>query len=198
MTLDVLRARLGARERYVWPAKKRAAVLVPLVLHPAADEPHLLLTRRTDGISHAGQVAFPGGRADPDDRDIVHTALREAHEEVGLPADRVEIIGMLDDIPAKDLRTLVTPVVGIVRDLPPLVANEREVARIFQIPMPALRVRDDWEMKERTDRSGRTWPLYYFPWDGETLWGLSAYITLQLLAQTPGGTPYTLPPPYDR
>lgn len=196
MSVERIRRRLAERERYVWPSKSRAAVLVPLLVD--ADPLRLLLTRRTDGISHAGQVAFPGGRVDPTDEDLVHTALREAEEEIALPPDRVEVIGLLDDIPAKDMRTLVTPVVGLVRALPPLRPHPLEVARIFDIPLPALRVADRWETRHRKDDTGRTWPLYYFPWDGETLWGLSAYITLQLLSLTPEGGPITLPPPYDR
>lgn len=197
MSIDAIRARLAVRERHVWPSKKQAAVLVPLI-DDGRGPLRLLLTRRTESINHAGQVAFPGGRADPEDLDIVHTALREAREEVALPPERVEVLGLLDDIPAKDMRTLVTPVVGVVRDLPPLRPSPAEVARIFDIPLPALRVRDGWVTKERPDSTGRKWPLHFFDWDGETLWGLSAYITLQLLSLTPDGTPIRLPPPYDR
>lgn len=197
MSIDAIRDRLAVRERNVWPSKKQAAVLVPLIADGQGPL-RLLLTRRTEGINHAGQVAFPGGRRDPDDRDIIHTALREAREEVDLPPERVEVLGLLDDIPAKDMRTLVTPVVGVVRALPPLTPSPAEVARIFDIPLPALRNADGWVTKMRPDDKGRTWPLHYFDWDGETLWGLSAYITLQLLSLTPGGTPIRLPPPFDR
>jgi len=197
VSIDAIRARLAIRERYVWPSTKRAAVLVPII-DDGSGPLRLLLTRRTETINHAGQVAFPGGRVDPGDRDLIHTALREAFEEVALPADRVEVLGLLDDIPARDMRTGVTPVVGVVRDLPTLAPSPQEVARIFDIPLPALREAGGWVTRHRQDETGRTWPLHYFDWDGETLWGLSAYITLQLLSMTPDGTPIRLPPPYDR
>lgn len=175
---------------------KRAAVLVPLICD--GGEERLLLTRRTDDLStHRGQVAFPGGRQDPSDTDFVDTALREAEEEVALPRDRVEVIGPLDDFPTVTGDTMVTPVVGVMTDLPPLVPEASEVARIFDIPIAELTVADRWTTREWNEGATRH-PIYYFEWDGETLWGLSAYITLQLLSLLPGGSPIKLPPPYDR
>lgn len=197
MPIEAIRRRIKTRTRHTWRSKGQAAVLVPLI--EGEDGIELLLTRRTDTLrTHAGHVAFPGGRVDPGDDGVIDAALREAEEEVGLPRDRVEILGLLDDLPTVTGETSVTPVVGRIVDLPPLVADPTEVARIFRIPLPALREADGWSMKNHVGKRGKTWPVYYFPWDGETLWGLSAYITLQLLWLTPNGGPYQLPPPYDR
>jgi 8-oxo-dGTP pyrophosphatase MutT (NUDIX family) len=112
-----------------------AAVLVPIVLHEA---PTVLLTQRTAHLSsHAGQVAFPGGRADPEDASLERTALREAEEEIGLPPSRVELIGRLPDyLTGTNYR--VTPVVGLVEPGFALRLSPREVAAAFEVPLSWL------------------------------------------------------------
>ncbi|MEE2757299.1 MAG: CoA pyrophosphatase [Myxococcota bacterium] len=173
-----------------------AAVLVPLL--DVDGQLSLLLTRRTEKLStHKGHVAFPGGRIDDGDDGEVGAALREAHEEVGLPRDMVDVIGMLDDFPTVTDDMVVTPVIGWIEGEPDLTANENEVARIFTIPIDALMNGDAWVVRY-WDKNGSDYPVFYFDWDGETLWGLSAYITLQLLSLMPDGPPIDLPPPYGR
>ena len=168
-----------------------AAVLVPIV--EAGDGLELLLTRRTETVgSHQGQVAFPGGGVEPGDADLEATALREAEEEVGLPRDRVEVLGRLDAFPTVTDRVAVTPVVGWIRALPSLTPQVEEVARIFSIPFARLREGSGWRSRE-VEHEGRRYPLYFFDWDGEVLWGLSAYITLSLLDLLPEGAPFELP-----
>jgi 8-oxo-dGTP pyrophosphatase MutT (NUDIX family) len=90
-----------------------AAVLVPIT---RSDEPELVLTLRASGLStHGGEVAFPGGRRDPEDPDLIFTALREAEEEIGLPPGLVEVIGPLS--PLISLHGIkVTPYVGLIPD----------------------------------------------------------------------------------
>lgn len=196
MDVDALRETLARRIRGIRRKPKHAAVLVPIILD--GSEPHLLLTRRTDTLStHKGQVAFPGGRTEEQDEDQVATALREAEEEVGLPRQQVEVVGLLDDFPTVTGDTIVTPVVGVVRDLPELVPEPGEVARIFQIPWSVLQDADRWYTKH-WDFEGTPHPVYYLDYDGETLWGLSAFITLQLLDLLPERGPITLPGPYGR
>ena len=112
-----------------------AAVLVALVLR---DEPMVLLTERTAHLStHSGQVAFPGGRADPEDATPAHTALREAQEEVGLAPDFVEVLGALPTY-VTGSSFIITPVVALVRPDCVLKPNPYEVADLFEVPLEFL------------------------------------------------------------
>ncbi len=112
-----------------------AAVLVPLVMR---DELTLLLTLRTSNLStHSGQVAFPGGRTDETDRDAVETALREAHEEIGLPAGHAEVLGTLP-IYVTGTAYIITPVVALVQPGFVLRPNPAEVADVFEVPLAWL------------------------------------------------------------
>ena len=116
-----------------------AAVLVPLVQRP--DGLEVLLTRRGDQMrSHAGQVSFPGGRAEPEDAGPAATALREAQEEVGLHEDRVDVIGQMPTYTTIS-SYVITPVVGLVRapfELAELTLDRIEVAEAFQVPLAYL------------------------------------------------------------
>lgn len=115
-----------------------AAVLVPLYLE--GDELHAVFTRRREDLRrHAGEISFPGGRRDPDDTDLIHTALREAEEEVGLPSDSVEICGALQPTPTIATGYAVYPFVGLVEPGLAWTLSPREVAEVIELPLPALR-----------------------------------------------------------
>jgi 8-oxo-dGTP pyrophosphatase MutT (NUDIX family) len=112
-----------------------AAVLIPLVMR---DELTLLLTERAGNMStHSGQVAFPGGRTDETDSDAVDTALREAHEEIGLTRDHVEVLGILPTY-VTGTAFIITPVVALVQPGFALQPNPSEVADIFEVPLQHL------------------------------------------------------------
>ncbi len=117
-------------------AHKPAAVLVPIVVH--ARSPAVLLTQRPAHMrEHAGQVAFPGGRADPQDGSPVETALREAWEEVGLARERIDVIGRLP-VYRTGTGYEVTPVVGLVTPGFELRLHPGEVAHAFEVPLRFL------------------------------------------------------------
>jgi len=112
-----------------------AAVLLPLVMR---DELTLLLTERTLNLrAHSGQIAFPGGRTDESDVDAVDTALREAHEEIGLPRALVEVLGTLPTY-VTGTAFIITPVVALVKPGFVLQPNPGEVADIFEVPLGYL------------------------------------------------------------
>ncbi len=112
-----------------------AAVLIPLVMR---DELTLLLTERAGNMStHSGQVAFPGGKTDDTDHDAVDTALREAHEEIGLTREHVEVLGILPTY-VTGTAFIITPVVALVRPGFALQPNPSEVADIFEVPLQYL------------------------------------------------------------
>lgn len=121
--------------RYSDRSAVAASVLVPIVQRA---EPTLLLTQRTGHLStHSGQIAFPGGKRDDTDPDLVATALREAHEEVGLSASHVEVIGQLP-VYVTGTRFEVTPVVALVEPGFRLQPNANEVAAVFEVPLRFL------------------------------------------------------------
>ncbi|MEO8080007.1 MAG: CoA pyrophosphatase [Caldimonas sp.] len=126
---------IKVEHRFVDREPVRASVLIALVLR---DEITVILTQRTEHLSdHPSQVSFPGGRAEPEDADAAATALREAHEEIGLDAGRVEVLGAL---PTYTTSTgfIVTPVIGLVPPGLPLAPDPFEVAEVFEVPLAWL------------------------------------------------------------
>ena len=170
---------IKVERRFIEREDTNASVLVPLVLR---DELTVLLTQRTDHLNdHPGQISFPGGRAEEVDPDPVATALREAHEEIGLEPFEVEVLGSL---PTYTTSTgfIVTPVVGLVQPQATLRPDPFEVAEVFEVPLawlmnPANHQRHAFEFR------GATREFFSIPWQasdasGATrryfIWGATA------------------------
>lgn len=153
-----------------------AAVLAPLYEDESGDV-RIILTKRPDTMpTHAGHIAFPGGRPDPDDDGPVGTALREANEEVGIDADQVEILGFLPPIDTVESPLLVVPVVARISTPLGLVRSEREVDKIY---MPLLRDLADDANWWHVPWNG--WKVWYYDLEGDTLWGATARMVRQLV-----------------
>ncbi len=158
-----------------------ASVLIPLFQEDG--EWKLLFTRRTDSVDvHAGQISFPGGQIEGSDDSPAAAALREAQEEIGLDPADVEMLGQLNPL-FTVTQFLVTPVVGVIPWPYPLATNPAEVARMFGVPIKWLADPNNLEVRERPPMiPGRSIQVYYFKeFEGETIWGVTARITLNFL-----------------
>ena len=112
-------------------------MLVPITEH--AGRPHLVFTKKSDGVPHhKGQFSFPGGVVEQRDASRVEAALREAWEEIRLPAEAVEVLGLLDDTETRATPFIITPVVGIVTEAVDFVPDGREIERVIEVPLETL------------------------------------------------------------
>jgi len=180
-------SKLEPRAETEWDATP-AAVLIPL--YQDDGDWKLLFTRRTDSVdTHAGQVSFPGGQIEDSDVSIMATALREAQEEIGLNPEDVETLGQLNPL-FTVTQFLVTPVVGVIPWPYPLRTSPTEVARTFGVPIRWLADPGNLEVKEREPLvPGRSIRVYYFKeFEGETIWGVTARITVNLLQMLDAGS----------
>ncbi|HEV2335466.1 MAG TPA: CoA pyrophosphatase [Stellaceae bacterium] len=158
-------------------ALRPAAVLVPLVEH--AGGMTVLLTQRTAHLSaHAGQISFPGGRIEEDDPDAVAAALRETEEEVGLPRERVSIVGRLDTY-VTGTGFEITPIVGIVAPPFALAIDPYEVAEAFEVPLAFILDSSNHQRIERTVGALRRC-FFVLPYEGRNIWGATAGILVNL------------------
>ncbi|WP_120500109.1 CoA pyrophosphatase [Roseovarius sp. EL26] len=156
-----------------------AAVLVPIYMD--GSKAQLILTKRSSALKHhPGQIAFPGGKQDPDDADLIATALRESWEEIGLSQDTVEVLGSLQ--PHETVTSFtVTPIVGLIKgDFTP-VAEPGEVDEVFSVPLNHALNPDNFIVE------GRYWQgtlrrYYTVPYGPYYIWGATARM-LRTLAE---------------
>ena len=164
---EVLDESIGRR-----PVMIAASVLIPLVAR--ADGLTMLLTRRTEHLAtHAGQISFPGGRAEKVDVSPVDTALREAHEEIGLERRHVEIIGQLPDY-LTGTGYHITPVVALLTPPFELRADAGEVAEIFEVPLAHLMNGAHHQRLSIDLPAGGRRSFYAMPYQRYFIWGATA------------------------
>ncbi len=144
---------------------------VMLVLFSRGAVPHLLLTKRTDHLHHhPGQISLPGGRREPEDPDLLATALRETEEEVGIAPEALRVLGRLDDVNTIASDFLMTPWVAVADPLPELRPDAFEIARILEVPVGDL-IRADAELPPSPGVRTLRYPLA-----GEDVWGATARV----------------------
>jgi len=153
-----------------------AAVLIAIVDCP---EPRLILTQRPDHMrNHAGQIAFPGGRVDESDSDAVAAALREAQEEIGLPPDRVRLLGTSDTY-RTGTGFSITPVIGLISPGVALEANPHEVSAVFDVPLDYV-FNPQNQLAKSGQWRGKMRDYYEIVWQEHRIWGATAGIIVNL------------------
>jgi 8-oxo-dGTP pyrophosphatase MutT (NUDIX family) len=172
------------------PGSRPAAVLI--ALFEEAGQARVILTKRPDTMpTHQGEIAFPGGKLDTAvDEDLAAAALREAHEEIGLAPELVEIVAELDHLFTVQARFTLAPFVGLLEDRPSLHPHQREVVRVFDIALSELL--DDAAFRQELwdidgaildTAPGRDRPIDFYEIPGETVWGATARILTGFLTQ---------------
>jgi 8-oxo-dGTP pyrophosphatase MutT (NUDIX family) len=174
-------ARLSARQRRVIDpgVTKASAVLAPLFWQ--GGRLHLLFTKRSEHVTtHKGQISFPGGRVEPDDPSLEATALRECHEEIGLPPAQVRVVGPLDDITTLG-GVCITPFLAMVPAGFAYVTDPREVTAVLEVPVATFL--DPARLTTQTHilDDGRQRTIYFYDVGGEVVWGATARIVKQWL-----------------
>ncbi|MCP4430570.1 MAG: CoA pyrophosphatase [Gammaproteobacteria bacterium] len=190
LSVDEIRKRLHAQNETTYDVppellganSRQAAVLIPFLR--IEDNWHILYIRRTrfEGDRHSGQVAFAGGKRDPEDADLATTALREVREEIGISPADINLLGSINHHHTIS-EFQVTPYVAELRWPCPLKLNDVEVARAFTLPLCWLADDRNYREEERLHPdSNRPWPVVYYDYyEGELLWGATARMTLSLI-----------------
>lgn len=179
---DEIRARLRSRlepdpRPDLPPDTAPAGVLVPII---AADEPSLLFTLRAAHLSrHPGEISFPGGMADDGDRGLVATALRELEEELGVPTERVEILGALPPVHTVVSGVLITPFVGWLAERPTLRPDPAEIAEVLEFTIEDL---ERAEQPIELAHEGRVHRGFAYPMGDHTIWGATGEVLHSLLS----------------
>ena len=162
-----------------------AAVLVPLFLAAADEEPHAVFTRRRGDLRrHAGEISFPGGRRDPEDTDLRETALREAEEEIGLPRGQVRLLGELTAVSTFVTNYVIHPFVAMIPAGVAWRLSAREVDTVLELPLEAVRA---GRTTTEIERRGMTFETDAYIVEDNVIWGATARIIEHLLERLSAG-----------
>jgi 8-oxo-dGTP pyrophosphatase MutT (NUDIX family) len=175
---------LEKRERRMieHPSFTHAAVLIPL--YEKERNCHILFTKRTQQVKHhKGQISFPGGVYDEEDRDLKKTALREAREEIGLNENDAQLIGVLDDI-VTVTQFIVTPFVGLIPYPYPFQLSEIEIEELIEVPLTSLLDKKCFS-EMMIDEGDQKRVVYTYQYGKHAIWGATALILKQLFELLP-------------
>lgn len=172
--------------------QRRAAVL--LLLLEKHGETHVIFTKRTDSVAyHKNQISLPGGNVEISDSSLLHTALRETEEELGIPPDQIEILGQLSPVKVSVSQYNVTPFVGRLVSTPAYRPDPAEVAEVIEVPVSVLKDPVNSWQEERMYPEG---PILvnFFRYGDHIIWGATARILREFLDKL-GAYPIIAPPP---
>ncbi|MBN1919933.1 MAG: CoA pyrophosphatase [Anaerolineae bacterium] len=159
---------------------RQSAVLLPL--YPVADTIHIMMIKRREYHNHhAGEIGFPGGAVEPQDCDNKATALRETDEELGIPTESVEVLGLLTPLYIEPSHNMVQPVVGWLNALPELKPQPSEVAQVLQTPLKHF-MRGETLRWQNLQHNGQTLTFPCYMLGEDYVWGASAMILSELLS----------------
>ncbi len=148
--------------------EKEGEVYFPLIQRPEYDG------------THSGQIALPGGKKDPEDTDVIETALRETFEEIGIEREKIEVLGLLSPVFIPPSGFLVNVVIGYCKDKPTFVPSPYEVAALIEFPLRVLS--EPYAIEERKVVSSINWQMKApgYVYDGRFVWGATAMILTEL------------------
>jgi 8-oxo-dGTP pyrophosphatase MutT (NUDIX family) len=175
----------GSKPLQVPPDARHSAVLA--LLYPNEDKVYTVFMKRSDdGHVHSGQISFPGGKVEEADSTYVDTALREANEELGIPVDRVEVLGKLTELYIPPSNFLVYPTLGFMSERPDFVIDPKEVAYEIEVDLPTLLDSSHRQVREIEQRTRwghyRTQAPSYLIHQKHIIWGATAMMLSELLA----------------
>jgi len=167
------------KQRLVDASRVPSAVLIPVYYKDG--EYYILFTKRTDTVKdHKGQISFPGGAYEEQDGTLVNTCLRECAEEIGLPAEAVELLGELDDLPTTTSNYVISPFVAVIPWPCSFKVDPKEVEEIIEVPLSALLDKDC--LHQATEIiDGQVVNKYEYHYQGRIIWGATARILNQFL-----------------
>jgi 8-oxo-dGTP pyrophosphatase MutT (NUDIX family) len=188
MTLDSLLAKFNQHWQarplhdYPYPNQNRPAAVL-IAMHSVENELRVLFTKRAEHLlHHPGQISFPGGKYEDSDASLIDTAIREAHEEIGLAPENVKVIGQLPSyktvsgFEVKPILAFVESKLDIVNDL---VIDQGEVAEVFDVPLAFL-MQPNNLLAHMIERKGKDFPVYFIPFEDRYIWGATAGIIASL------------------
>ena len=170
-----VKTNLSSREKRVisLPGFRESSVM--MLFMEKENSPHVILTLRTDKVStHKGQISFPGGGHDKEDRDYLETAIRETFEEIGIDPAQIEVLGEFDEYVSTTgfhVHVYAGALNSVIRYLP----SEDEIEDILEVPF-SIFYNEEFERREIVNYEGRDYTVYYYKYGKNTIWGLTSRI----------------------